>query len=427
MICKERQEFEIEVDKSQEQWFKSKYKTFFDIKRSESVDLNTQKLLLQTRNYIGTIRLPDGNSLFITLKITNAKILNMLLEVNYKYLKILEPIVRKVGKSDIFNFLELLIEKFLNVAEELIIHQLHRKPKSLITYSQKIKGKVLISKSFKKPYLLSGKFYCEFDEFSINNIDNQIIKYVLFQLFYCVNKKQKIRIQKLLSRLNKVSMRPFTKYIFYNIRYNKLNEHYKPIHLYCQMFIERFILGMNLGTKSIHSFVINTAKLFEEFLRILFKKHLTGFNTIKGFKEQDLSPLSAHGRSEVPDIMISKDGIIFLIGDAKYKKRYNWREDSWQMMSYLRTCILLDKIDPSIIFSENHRHTLLIYPKIIEKDLDFDRNMNSDEEFIKYDIGNDILGNIWYVRIDLTKIDNDKYIKSWIKRIKNKFLKSRMV
>jgi len=421
ITCQERKEFEIKVDKSQEQWFKSKYEKFFEIKRSESVDLNTKKLIMLTRNYIGTIRLPDGHSLFIEPKIREARILDMILEVNYKYLKILEPIVRKVGTADLFTFLESLIEKFLDAAEKLIIHQLHRKPKPLITYSQKIKGKVLISKSFKKPYVLSGKFYCEFDEFSINDVENQIIKYVLFQLFYCVNQKQRKRIQRLLSRLFKVSLRSFTKSIFYNLRYNKLNEHYKSVHLYCQIFIERFILGMNLGTNSIHSFVIDTAKLFEEYLRVLFKKHLTNFKCDKGFKEQDLGPLLLQGKYKIPDILISKNGMIYFIGDAKYKKKYNWREDAWQMMSYLRICILLAKKDPNVKFPEKNRHTLLIYPKISNLYPKLIKSLNSDVNFIQFDIGDHILGNIWYIRIDLSKINNNEYIKSWIKRIEEKF------
>jgi len=421
-VYRERQEFAIEVDKSQEQWFRSRYKTFFDIKGSESVDLNTQKLLLQSRNYIGAIRLPDGKTILIKPKIAEAKILYMLREVNYEYLEILDPIVKKVGKSDIFRFLESLVEKFLNVAEELIIHQLHRKPKSQIIYSQKIKGKILISKSFKKPKVLLGKFYCEFDEFSINNIENQIIKYVLFQLFYCVNQKQKKRIQRLLSRLNKVSLRPFTKSTFFKLRYNKLNEHYKSVHHYCQMFIERFILGMNLGSKSIHSFVIDTAKLFEDFLRTIFEKNLTNFDCYEGFKKQDLSPLLIKGKSKIPDVVISKHNMIYLISDTKYKEKYSWREDAWQMMSYLRICVLLNQIDPTVKFPKQHRHALLIYPKLIKKDIDF--KYNSDDEFTQFDIGDGILGNIWYFRIDLSKIDNNEYISSWINKIRIKFLET---
>lgn len=421
----ERQVFEIEVEKSQEKWFRSKYKTFFEIKGSESIDLNIQKLLLQTRNYIGTIRLPNGKSIFIKPKIRDAKILYMLLEINYKYLKILEPIAKNVGKSNILNFFELLIEKFLNTTEGLILHQLHRKLKSHIKYSQKIKGKVLISKSFKKSNILLGKFYCEFDEFSLNNLENQIIKYVLYQLFYCVKPEQKLRIQRLLSRLNKVSLKSFTESVFYKLRYNKLNKHYRPIHLYCQMFIERFILGMNLGTKSIHSFVIDTAKLFEEYVRTLLEKNLTNFECYKGFKDQNLSPLLIKGKTKAPDIIISKYNMIYLIGDAKYKKKYNWREDAWQMMSYLRICILLHKKDPKIKFPEQYRHALLIYPKLIKEDFNFDKNYNSDEEFTQFDIGDNILGDIWYLRINLSKIDSNEYISSWIRIIKNKFLKSR--
>ena len=184
------------------------------------------------------------------------------------------------------------------------------------------------------------------------------------------------------------------------------------------MFIERFIIGMILGIKSIHTFVIDTAKLFEQYLRIILEKNLKNFDCYEGFQKQDISPLLIKGKSKKPDIVISKKNRIYLIGDAKYKKKYNWREDAWQMMSYLRISVLLNQIDPTVKFPKEYRQALLIYPKLINDNVKY----NYDEKFTQFDIGDKKLGNIWYIRIDLSRIDDNEYISSWIKLIKNKFL-----
>ncbi len=422
MIQVEQKKFDINLNRRDLSCFKDQYKIYFEIIHTEFLNQNDVRLTIKALNFVGTISLPNRETLFIKPKIKKAKILYMFAYVNPKYAKILDPIINEVGFDDIFNFFEVLLNRFLDVSENIIIHQLRKKPILKEVCSQRIKGKILINKlSYSQDYL-KGNFFCEIGEFSIDNLDNQIIKFILYHLYYSsINKKQRQRIQRLLMSLSRVSLKEISIYTFRRLRYNKLNQHYKSVHFYCQLFIEKFILGSFIGNKSTHSFLVNTAVLYEEFLREIFKRFLADFKIHKGFGKLDIDhelkviTLNHHKK---PDILFLKKKRIYLIADAKYKFKYDWRNDAMQMGSYLRTCILLDKYKSPIKFPKNYRDTLLIYPKKYHFD-----NSNTDKHFIPYDIGDDILGRIWYIRIDLSKIDDEIYLITWINRIKAKFLK----
>lgn len=412
----ELKNFNITIPINRATWFLNHYQKYLEISSKEKINDKEITFLLKSDHYIGVIALPNGESIRITPKIKNAKFLYMLSKVNIEYAKLLNPIVKGIKYDDIFGFFHELINSFLNEAENLLKKYIIKKPKEQISCISKIKGKILIKESFNSPNYLLGKFFCRYDEFSFDNFDNQIIKFVLYKILFSSTNTQAVRIKKLLRILSKVTLKNINPRDLNFLHYNKLNEEYRLSHQYCRFFIKKFIFGFEVGKSSIHSFLMNTYDIYQKFLLYLFKRYFPNLNVNIGYSKLNLRTEISKISSErpinlIPDIIISINKQILLIIDAKYKDKLNWREDPFQMNAYLRYSTLLHDNSKDKIFPEGFRNGLLIYPKNYKKDVVFE----------KYDVGHIELGNIFYQTIDLAQIDSEDYVSNWMKGIEAKF------
>jgi len=76
--------------------------------------------------------------------------------------------------------------------------------RSIIKCSNRIKGKICQRETIKNPIFLKGYIVCEFDDFTPDIIENQIVKLVLYKVRFIANKKQQARIRQLLIEMEKI-------------------------------------------------------------------------------------------------------------------------------------------------------------------------------------------------------------------------------
>ncbi len=353
-------------------------------------------IFLKARYYIGIVKFPNGQNFIIRPKIEDAKFLEMFKwDVDPKKIKVLR-VIQKILKDPKSNFFEVLIDNFLISTERLISTFLRKSYKKRTEKLSVIRGKLQISETIKKLTFLNDEGICSFDDFTVDIFDNQLIKTALFKLrFMAFNKKQHIRIRKLLNILKNVSVMNFSHIELRNIKYNRFNSNYEEVHAYCIMILENFFFSLNLGISKSFSMLLNSWDIYERFLRKLFEHYLKGFSIQKNLTGNP----SWSKKKAIPDIVLKKGNKILLLMDAKYKLRYKSR-DWHQAGNYVR-----------IIRDSN---CVLIYPKN-----EIYSSYNLDDIDSEFGINHSV--KVFTHSIDLSRIEDGNYLKNWVKQIVDKF------
>lgn len=171
--------------------------------------------------------------------------------------------------------LEWLIIAFTQLCQELIKKGLYKK---YVTYTDNVpylKGKLLIKQQIQNTMKFNMKFHCEYDEFTSNNLENQIILHTLKKcMIISKNGDLTTKIQKLIHHMDKqIEDKQITLLDFRKIHYTRLNKNYEsPLDL-SKLILEKtgFMNIKEMKTEFIIPFFINMPELFEKFLEKLFK------------------------------------------------------------------------------------------------------------------------------------------------------------
>ena len=145
-----------------------------------------------------------------------------------------------------------------------------------------IKGRVDILNTVRSNSLkLRNKVICNFDDYSENNIINQIIKRTIYQLLNCnIMNINRIKLTKLYYVYENVTLINDPNDILWdNIRFNKLNNKYTVIIKICKYILNDLIMNKNDNKEKFTKIDDGQEyhKLFEKFIRnylnIYFKKY----------------------------------------------------------------------------------------------------------------------------------------------------------
>jgi 5-methylcytosine-specific restriction enzyme subunit McrC len=187
-----------------------------------------------------------------------------------------------------------------------------------------VKGRILIRENLKLNPILHHKIFCRFSDFTSDTTENKVIKYTLYHLLKAKldSKLLQKRIKQALHLFDQVSFVTVSVKNFPQIRYTRLNEHYKPIINLCYLIIQNLTLNLQEnGEIRYSSFLVDMNRLFENFLLGLLKKNLKGFSVRGSGKDSGEYSLDlASEMTQKPDIIISKEDSDILVIDAKYKQ-----------------------------------------------------------------------------------------------------------
>ncbi len=186
-------------------------------------------------------------------------------------------------------------------------------------YTNQLKGKIDISKSLIRNKMIEQKMYCEYDEFSENCYENQIIKSTLdYLLKSSLSKIRKSQIRKLMIYFNEVSLIPM-KSINWNLHYHKNNQNYRILIMMCYLIHYDLIQTQQDGkNKAIQYEEEYMCRLYEKFILEYYKK-----------EHPELEVTSSQIKWNVDDnyifmlpimqsdVMLKKDNKTLII-DAKY-------------------------------------------------------------------------------------------------------------
>ncbi len=240
--------------------------------------------------------------------------------------------------------------------------------------TSKIKGRILVNQTIKENHFRNrlDKTVCNHQIFTINCIENQILKTALLQCSRNLQGIQNSDIAKLLKQnLNSfelVDKREVFSTDFSKIKHSPFYKEYKEALELAKMIFKRFGFTLNSSKKEqkikIPPFYIDMPELFERYVEVKLRKAYP--NNLKAFYGIGNGYKTSIGELR-PDFIVKDKGLII---DAKYKYWFSddndkrFKDDFQQLALYGRVKKVRDDI--GLKNSAEEAKILFIYP-IVDK------------------------------------------------------------
>ena len=183
-----------------------------------------------------------------------------------------------------------------------------------------IRGRVNITESVKRQTMINRKLSCVYDDFSVNNSKNRIIKSTALLLLGAdVAKQRKSRLRKLLVYFDKVELIDL-RTVDWNIHYDRNNQTYRMLISICYLVVKGLLQTQADGKTKIMDFLDDQQMyhLYEKFILEYYKKEYpyikTNASQIKWQLDDGMGYMLPNLLS---DITLEYDNKVLII-DAKY-------------------------------------------------------------------------------------------------------------
>lgn len=189
-----------------------------------------------------------------------------------------------------------------------------------------LRGKINLNQTLNNRIKQDIRVACEFDNLTVNNIYNQILKSCLLLLIQCEHVKQDLRIilKKELVFFSSIDVVDLHQVKWDALSYNRHNLSYQFLHAICQILVEGLLLTTSDGSYHLND-IFDERKLhdlYEKFLLEFYKSHAKDAQVRAPHIDWSLDEGS---ESEMlpkmhTDVVIRKKDEIIII-DAKYYSR----------------------------------------------------------------------------------------------------------
>lgn len=298
--------------------------------------VSSNEYILNTQQYVGIVELPSGRLLEIKPKVPVQNLFYMLAIASGASPWIEQETAQLNEVSDI---LEPIATLFADEAEKLIVGGLHRTYQHTENNLQAIRGRINFREDLRLNQVMRHHTFCGFDELTLDIPENQAV----YQTTNILNgwnfrsKKLKIQLSNLAQRLSELTPTTLTGNDVEIFTYNRMNEHYRPIHRLCRLLLDGASLSEHAGTHSTPAFIIDMNSLFENFVTQLLIELINPDFTVT--RQMNLSLDENRQYRVIPDIVLKHQHRIALIADCKYKKLTEDKprssnNDMYQLLSY---------------------------------------------------------------------------------------------
>lgn len=320
-----------------------KLKEFLDSKKlSKALDFKLSGI--KTGSYVGVIKYADFQLNIIPKIIgdTDSVCLeNLAFMLSYTR----QLTIHTTGQAQLTNcqnpFLEVLIAHYADVLLKALSRQVPHSYETRAENLATIKGKILFAQNIRHNFGNLARTYCQFDEFTPDNLINQTFKFVSHALHKLTSVSQtRQKLLKINAVYDEVTLRPITYTETQKIILQRNQTIFKePLEL-AQMFLQNSTISLHNHTFTNLAILFDMNKLFEEFVYMALKRTYPKWN-IKAQNSkriiQSIGDIPDTAYTIRPDIIVNGNTII----DTKYKiidlpnKRPS-ESDIYQMLAYSR-------------------------------------------------------------------------------------------
>lgn len=173
-------------------------------------------------------------------------------------------------KTESFDNIHDLFAEIISLGISLVLKQgLHREYIEHQDTLNTLRGKLNIQETMKERMKQSGKLSCNYDDFSCNNIFNQILKATMMLLIRCsdVSRSRKNALRKFLLFFDEVESIDLRAVKWSSLRYDRNSRTYQMLHGLCYFIVSDMLLSTESGNTQSPIFSDeNMALLFQRFI-----------------------------------------------------------------------------------------------------------------------------------------------------------------
>ncbi len=307
-------------------------------------------------------------------------ILNIYYLLCYAWDKLEEAERIGIGNSDYNNIPELFARVLNNGCNQLFKRGLEHNYVRVSEEYAGIKGKIDFKESLNKNLFRQGRAICEFDEYEVNILTNQLLKATLKRLSKVkgVDKEIKSQLKANYWKFPNVDDIEPELTLFSRVKIHRNNSFYDFLLKICKLIVENTVLDETAGNYHFKDFVRNEkamAALFESFVRNFYKKEQHEFLVRREDIDWDAEALNGSNKGFLPkmqtDITLESESRKLIIETKYYTEALSVRYDTekfkshnlYQLYSYLRN------IETKTNHSKNNIcEGILLYP-VVEYDI----------------------------------------------------------
>ena len=196
-----------------------------------------------------------------------------------------------------------------------------------------IRGRLRLTEHIRHNVFDKSRMFCQFDEFTIDNLYNRILKSVLHWLFHhCLGMRARTTVTTLLHHFDEVSDCPVRAEDIDRLKFDRTNEHWEEVFKRAKKLLEGFFPDIKTKTdgSSGSALLFNMSQLFENLLGVRIRQRCAHSNLrvgLQGPPRHLERPRHLATRSDsqkevfrlYPDVMISAGNNFISILDAKWK------------------------------------------------------------------------------------------------------------
>ena len=320
------------------------------------------------------------------LKDRTIYIKNIYYMLSYVFTNINSNDISKIDNESFDNIHNLLANILFNGINKQIKRGLYKEYININEDLYTIKGKINLNNSINNKINNDIRINCDYDDLSINNIYNQILKVTLCILFKCdLERNIHSKLKKCLVYFSEVDSIDIKSINWNTIRFQRNNNSYKMLLIFCRFILDSMLLTTNKGEYKLNNFFDekHLNKLYEKFILEYYKKHYSYLKPASIYINwaTDNNDDTYLLPSMITDItLFTKDKVLII--DAKYYshntivnqgKRTINSSNLYQIFSYVKNA--------KIKYSDKEIIGMLLYVKT-DEEIQPDQTYNIDNNII---------------------------------------------
>lgn len=314
--------------------------------------------VLQVSNYVGLLELPSGTVLEILPKIAEQETAT---DARRQFMKMLVRVdelpSRRFDDTDLKTFsrplLEILIGRFLTVAQHLVNRGLRSDYILIASEEQYIKGKIRMSAAVRQLPHQRSRVPIEYDDYLLERPENRLLHWSIDRVYHWSrDNSHRIHARKLLILLAPIpkSVDPIAD--LKDWQDDRHMQHYRPVKPWIELIVAGLSPWIQRGNRRGISLLFPMEKLFERYVYQVLRHQLeTGY----AMAYQSRSSWLAHHRGKgwfnlQPDMAVKHGHDLLCVLDAKWKmldenasdrkNKYGISQsDIYQLFAYAKQCL----------------------------------------------------------------------------------------
>ena len=180
-----------------------------------------------------------------------------------------------------------------------------------------LRGRLVLEAQLRRAVTGGLSLRCRHQDYTADIADNQVIRYTLERIGGLGEPAIDARLSRLRAAFAQVARRPFRIRELEAFHYDRLNQHYQPVHALCRLILAGLGAEDEAGSHPMGSFLVNMDDLFERFVAAWLSRALPAPYRLRSQYAAHLDLGGALGLR--PDLVIADAAGPRLVADTKYK------------------------------------------------------------------------------------------------------------